>query len=395
MSRTSGPWIGDQGLDVLLLVGEVVDPVRLLRLDRRGGELGVLGEQGEREVGRADDVGQDRGEELVERLEVAAEVDRLGEWDIRQDREVLGADLPPLGELPAQRIGIGRGEPAGRLAFGERRGQLAAVEVLDPVLLDPSEGPMEDVSRRQLLHRERRGPAAVVGDVAEEPVGLGVIGVAGDDGAEAFVGQRQAGRAGLQRLRGEVEECPGRVEPDLPQSLRPRLPGRRDDLAERDEPRRAVGGRGRLAEGADLRGCVAAEPGGEVVEGLRLLRPDRVALGAEVGRGGRQGQDEEGDDGRRAGHGFDLARTIGREGAPPRSGDARPEPSIHSTVPARPPQRRSGWTSSGFRRMIRRDGTPGRIAPGSDESSAPLTPHPVPPQRGRVFLVPSPLAGEG
>ena len=196
------------------------------------------------------------------------------ERDVRRDLEVLGLDLPGRFQSPRSASASLGGDPdlpaRGQPGAG---GEFALLEVRDPRRLDPAVSRVRASSRSRIcLDGERRGPAAFERDVAEQPAGLGVVGLAvrGRRG-----GRRRPGRNGGRRRR---RGSPGRrVRRPSPARIAARSafqgagpsPARRrrwpapcpgpGPFRERDEPRGAVGRRGRREVAPDL-GRAACSP---------------------------------------------------------------------------------------------------------------------------------------
>ena len=157
----SGADRGSQVLDKLVLGGEVVDLVRPVRgspVERRVAEPLASGQV------LAEDVGQQREEQVVERLEPAAERDRLGERDVGLDLEVLGGDPPGRASSPTAAVGLVGGEPPDLLRPRDAgRGQLAARRgaATQSAATQPKIG-WFTYPLLELADGERRGPAAFV-----------------------------------------------------------------------------------------------------------------------------------------------------------------------------------------------------------------------------------------
>ncbi len=112
-------------------------------------------------------------------LQTAAKGDRLGQRDVGGDVEVLGTDLPgPSEEIGTKGIGLFGGEPGDGPTRSKHARQLSFLQVLDPVVLNPTILRVQDVTGGKVPGGVGCGPAAVVGDVADQPSCLAVPGVA-------------------------------------------------------------------------------------------------------------------------------------------------------------------------------------------------------------------------
>ncbi len=82
-------------------------------------------------------------------------------------------------------VGLVGGEPA----FPVAGRQLAALEVRNPIGGDPAVSRVENISFGEHLRGVRAWPNRLWREEAEEPAGLGVVGLAFDHASEALVGE--------------------------------------------------------------------------------------------------------------------------------------------------------------------------------------------------------------
>ena len=189
----------------------------------------------------------------MERLEAAAEADRLGEGDIGLDLEVLGRDLPGGIPFGSKAVGLLGGEPSSLfLPPRRRRGQLAAGRgaVPSPTLPSRKSGDSR-FPFGAVIDSERLGPAPLMRHVAQEPPRLAVIRLPLDDRTEALAGQPIARGLALGRALGQSEQIGGRARLDFLELGLPCAGGTRwsgsggDHFRKGDEPRGAIRSDGR------------------------------------------------------------------------------------------------------------------------------------------------------
>ena len=104
-------------LDVLVLGREIEDLMR--PVGRFAGQRGRAESSRKRQV-LAHEVGEQREEDVVKRLEPAGELDGLAEWDIALDLEVLGGNLPGVLPVGPEPVGLLCGQPANLLLTADR-----------------------------------------------------------------------------------------------------------------------------------------------------------------------------------------------------------------------------------------------------------------------------------